>query len=546
MGCLLAPSPAAAQTAQLTPVGSFAAPIFVAAPPGDGRRLHVVERGGTIQVVRDGVRLATPFLDLSTEVDTNGEGGLLSMAFPPDYLRSGYFYVFLTPRDATPGAAPHAPIEVREYRRSAADPDVADPASGRIVLTVTHSANSNHYGGQLQFGPEGLLYVSTGDGGGGGDPAGNAQSVSSRLGKLLRISPRPSGGQGFGVPPDNPFANTGGDDLVWSYGLRNPFRFSFDRATGDLTIGDVGQNRAEEIDFAPASAGGGGGANFGWRACEGPFAYPIVVGGQPCTLAGRTDPVHHYLAEGASCGASITGGVVVRDPDLEHLAGRYVYGDFCKGFMRSIALAVPAASDDRDLGVSVAPFTLAAFGEDACGRVHVVQLSGAVSRLGDGTPGACTATVEYGPPEDSSPATLAPGDPPPASVPPPPPDDGAGAMPAFPPRAPQLRLRASGVQRALRRRAVLVRAGCDRRCSLRAFGRLSLPRNRARKLREARRRSLPAETTTRLRLVLPRPARTALRRALRRGAEPRVRLTVHARGRDGRLALRRRTIRIVG
>lgn len=529
------PSPAAAQTTQLAPVGSFAAPIFVAAPPGDGRRLHVVERGGTIQVVRDGIRLAAPFLDLRTEVDTSGEGGLLSMAFPPDYVRRGYFYVFLTPRDANPGAAPHAPIEVREYRRSAADPDVADPTSGRTVLTVAHSAHANHYGGQLQFGPDGLLYVSTGDGGGAGDPAGNAQDTLSRLGKLLRISPRPSGGEGFGVPPDNPFADAEGDDLVWSYGLRNPFRFSFDRATGDLTIGDVGQNRAEEVDFVPAAAGGGRGVNFGWRACEGPFAYPIVGGGQPCTLAGRTDPVHHYLAEGASCGASITGGVVVRDRDLEQLAGRYVYGDFCKGFMRSIALALPAASDDRDLGVSVAPFSLAAFGEDACGRVYAVQLSGPVSRLEDGTPGACSATVEYGPPEDALPETV-------------PPSSGAGApaTPAFPARAPRLRLSASRAQRALRRGAVLVRAGCDRRCALRAFGRLTSPRMRASKLREARRRLLPAGTTTRLRLRLTSPVRRAIRRSLRRGAQPRVRLTVRARGQDGRLASRRRAIRVVG
>ncbi len=250
-------APVSAEALVLTPVDTFAAPIYAAAPPGDGRRLMVVERGGTVRVVRDGVTLAQPFLDLTTSVDTGGEGGLLSIAFPPDYVQSGLFYVFLTPRDADPGVAPFAPIEVREYRRDPADPDRALAGSARTVLQISHGEFQNHYGGGLQFGPDGFLYISTGDGGGGGDSLDNGQNVSSRLGKLLRIDPRASGTASFTVPATNPFVGVAGDDLVWSYGLRNPFRFSFDRATGDLTIGDVGQGAVEEIDFVRAPRGAG-------------------------------------------------------------------------------------------------------------------------------------------------------------------------------------------------------------------------------------------------------------------------------------------------
>lgn len=378
---------------RLTPVGPFDSPISVTAPKWDGRRLHVVERAGTIRVVRDGATLPEPFLDITADVDVAGEGGLLSMAFPPDYRRRGYFYVFLTPRDATPGVAPHAPIEVREYRRSPTDPDRADPASARTVLTVPHPTFANHYGGQLQFGPDGLLYVSTGDGGGGGDTEGNAQNTASRLGKLLRLDPRPDGSTADGsveyhAPRDNPFARSGGDVLVWSYGLRNPFRFSFDRR--DLTIGDVGQNTVEEVDFAEAGRRGAGrGANFGWNRCEGPLGYPVTQPETPCGFPSIL-PVHSYRQVQDNC-SSITGGLVVRDPGLESLKGRYIYADACRGFVNSLKLATRSASGDASIGLD-APLVVA-FGEDACRRVYVVQLTGPVSRLEDTTPSGCSRTV---------------------------------------------------------------------------------------------------------------------------------------------------------
>lgn len=540
LASLAASSPALAQTpAGLVPVETFSAPIAATAPPGDGRRLHVVERGGVIRVVRDGVKLAQPFLDISAEVDTTGEGGLLSLAFAPDYRLSGYFYVYLTPKDVNPGVPPFAPIEVREYRRSALDPDRADPASGRTVLTIPHPTNANHYGGGLRFGPDGLLYAGTGDGGGGGDPQRNAQNAASRLGKLLRLDPRPDGSAADGsaayrVPADNPFVGTAGDDLIWSLGLRNPFRFSFDRLTGDLTIADVGQNAHEEVDFVPASQRRGRGANFGWNDCEGPAAYPATVPPTPCPLASVL-PVYSYTHVTDNCN-SITGGVVVRDPGLEALLGRYVYGDFCRGFANSLQLALPAAGAPQSLGLNVA--SVADFAEDACGRVHVVQLgTGVVSRLEDSTPSACALTATYPPPTD-----------PPGTGTNPPLPVGPSARPPAAKPLPSLRLSLGGAlrQRALARGEVRVRARCNRDCALRALGRLSLKtRGRPIRLREARRSRLAANRAVTLRLRLTRGGRAALRRALRSRRPVRARVTVRARDSSGRLVTSGRTIRLV-
>jgi glucose/arabinose dehydrogenase len=243
--------PAAAQAqVRLVPVGTFASPMYVPAPPGDAHRVFVVERGGTVRVVRDGVVLPGAFLDLGA-LPVDGERGLLSMAFPPDYATSGLFYVDFT----APGTGA---LTIQERRRDPANPDRADPAFARTLITIPRDQQSNHNGGQLQFGPNGMLHASTGDDGSGGDPAGNGQNLTSnmpavvgavnhdpRLGKLLRLDPA------TGPPATNPFPAPARD--VWAYGLRNPWRFSFDRATGDLVIGDVGQNAFEEIDVARAA-----------------------------------------------------------------------------------------------------------------------------------------------------------------------------------------------------------------------------------------------------------------------------------------------------
>jgi len=362
---------------KLVPVGSFISPVYVASPPGDRRRLFVVEQPGRIRIVKDGVALAAPFLDIRSLVSFGGERGLLGIAFPPDYGTSGRFYVYYTAR------SPSGAITIAEYR-SSSGANAADPATRRAVLSIPHP-RANHNGGQLQFGPDGYLYVGIGDGGGSGDPDGAGQRLETLLGKLLRIDPRAGAGAAYTVPADNPFVGRlGARPEIWSYGLRNPWRFSFDRLTGDLTIGDVGQGAWEEIDFAPAP-GLGRDANYGWGCWEGRHVYAGNAGAPQCTPPrSQTAPVHEYSH---SSGCSITGGYVVRDPTLPVLNGRYVYGDYCRSPLRSVRLEAPNAQDDRGLGLSVAGLT--SFGEDACGRVYAVSGDGPVYRLeARGEPGS--------------------------------------------------------------------------------------------------------------------------------------------------------------
>ena len=374
--------PASAHGLTLEPVGTFAAPIAVVAPPGDASRLFVVERGGTVRLIKDGARLEAPFLTIpSSELSTGGERGLLAMAFAPDYATSGRLYTYSTDAGGD--------IRVDGWQRSA-NPDVASPARA-LVLRIEHSLRENHNGGDLHFGPDGLLYISTGDGGGADDPDGNGQTLirsgtsdeqsTALLGKLLRIAP--AAGGSYAIPLDNPFAGRAdARGEIWAYGLRNPFRFSFDRATGDLLIGDVGQDDAEEVNFAAAPARGRG-ANFGWKCFEGTL--PNDGTAPPCTPPGHVPPVFEYDRAGCQ---SITGGYVVRDPGLPSLLGRYVFGDYCDGVIRSIVPSTGAG--DAPVGLDLADFTLSSFGEDACGRIYVAQLSGAVSRLVDGAASPCT------------------------------------------------------------------------------------------------------------------------------------------------------------
>jgi glucose/arabinose dehydrogenase len=357
------PAAAASRGVRLRRIGSFDAPLFVTSPPGDRARQFVVEQGGRVMVVRDGRKLDTPFLDISGQVTAGGEQGLLSLAFAPDYADSGRFYVYFTD-DA-------GDQRIVEYRRRTADR--ADPGSARLVLRMADS-ESNHNGGLLLFGPDDLLYVGTGDGGGGGDrhgPRGNAQNLGSLLGKILRIDPRAAGGRPYTVPAGNPFrGRPGARSEVYSYGLRNPWRFSFDRRTGDLSIGDVGQNEFEEIDFV--RRGEGRGANFGWRPFEGRARY---TPGE--SAPGHVRPVIVRKHSDGNC--SITGGVVVRDPRPSALRGRYVFGDYCKGRVESARLRAGRARSVRRTSLRVS--SLSSFGEDAQGRVYVTSLDGPVYRI---------------------------------------------------------------------------------------------------------------------------------------------------------------------
>ena len=354
---------------RLVRVGEFVSPVYVAAPPADRRRFFVVEQPGRIMVVRDGVPLSTPFLDIRSLVSFGGERGLLSVAFDPDYASGGRFYVYYTAR------SPSGAITVAEYRASP-NADVANPASRRQVLSIPHP-RGNHNGGQLQFGPDGYLWIGTGDGGGAGDPDGAGQRLDTLLGKLLRIDPRGSGLAPYTIPVDNPFSGQSGRrEEIWAYGLRNPWRFSFDRQTGDLVIGDVGQNAWEEVDFAPAP-GRGRGANYGWGCWEGRHAYSGNDDDPECRPApSQIAPVHEYSH---SRGCSVSGGYVVRDPKLPRLNGRYVYGDYCRNPLWSLRLQAPDAQDDRQLGLDVPGLT--SFGEDSCGRVYAVSADGPVFRL---------------------------------------------------------------------------------------------------------------------------------------------------------------------
>ena len=364
--------PAAATGVRLVDVGRFDDPVHVTSPPGDTRRIFVVEQGGTIRVVRGGKRLSRPFLDLRSRVIAGGEQGLLSMAFAPDYARTRRFYVNYTDRGGTQS--------VVEFQRSRDSRDRA-LTGGRLVLRYD-GEEANHNGGLVLFGPDGLLYIGTGDGGGANDQhgeRGNAQDLGSLLGKLLRIDPRGSAAGPYRVPSSNPFVNrSGARGEIYSYGLRNPWRFSFDRTTGDLTIGDVGQGAIEEIDFARKGAASG--VNYGWRPFEGSRRTPGIDAGEQAP--GHVPPVLELSHDDGNC--SVTGGYVVRDPGLPALRGRYVYGDFCKGQLRSARLSAGSASGDRAVPGVRTVDQLSSFGEDARGRVYVTSLAGPVYRLAAG------------------------------------------------------------------------------------------------------------------------------------------------------------------
>jgi glucose/arabinose dehydrogenase len=357
----------------LEQVDTYQQPVYVTSDPGDASRLFVVELAGRIMLTRDGQ--TTPFLDISSLVHPPlWDRGLLSMAFAPDYELTGHLYVFYAGADGA--------INIDEFTASG---DSADPATRRSVLTIDH-AGLAHYGGQLQFGPDGYLYLSTGDNGWyfgpdpGADPLGSGQDMESLHSKMLRIDPSPSGAQSYTIPSDNPLVGRPGRDEIWSTGLRNPWRFSFDRASGDLVIADVGQDAWEEIEYAPRSAGGGRGDNYGWSCREGPDPYKGCAGD-------FTEPAFAYPHVGPGCSGSIMGGYVVRDRSLPELLGRYLYADYCTGEIRSVSLALPSAYDNRSEGVSISQPT--SFGEDACGRLYLASYDGGVYRLNGFAPEDC-------------------------------------------------------------------------------------------------------------------------------------------------------------
>ncbi len=343
-------------------------PLFLTAPPRDVSRLFIVEKPGRIRILKWGALLPVPFLDISSLVSNGSEQGLLGLAFHPQYADNGRFFVNYTDNAGN--------TVVAEYRLSA-HPDVADSTSARMVLQVAQPY-SNHNGGHLAFGPDGYLYIGLGDGGSAGDPQGNAQNPSTLLGKMLRIDV--DSATPYGVPPTNPFFGSGPPlDEIWALGLRNPWRYSFDRVSGDLYIADVGQNRFEEINFQHASSSGGD--NYGWNIVEGNgHCYPS---GSSCNQTGLTLPIHEY---DHSQGCSVTGGYVYRGCKMPDLRGTYFYGDFCSAFVRSFRVVNGLAVDHQDRtaelessGVSIDQ--IASFGEDARGELYIVDLGGEIFKI---------------------------------------------------------------------------------------------------------------------------------------------------------------------
>ncbi|HWQ37776.1 MAG TPA: PQQ-dependent sugar dehydrogenase [Burkholderiales bacterium] len=353
----------------LQPVASgLGSPVFMTSPPGDRKRLFIVEQAGQIRIfdVTTGTLRATPFLDVAGRIVSGGEQGLLGMAFDPDYANNRRFYVFYTDRSGD--------LVIARYLRHATDANLADPTSAMVLQTVQHPVHANHNGGMLAFGADGCLYAGIGDGGSGGDPNDNAQNPDSKLGKLLRIDPDTGAACANGIA--NPFAGGGGAPEVWSLGLRNPWRFSFDRQTGDLYIGDVGQGAREEVDVATGSNPGRG-VNYGWRLMEGFLCFNPSTDCNPGTL---TLPVLDYPHIEGAC--SITGGYVYRGTAIAGLQGTYFYADFCAGFVRSFRLGNGQAMDQREWPQLSPPGGLiSSFGEDSAGELYLMSLSGGLWKI---------------------------------------------------------------------------------------------------------------------------------------------------------------------
>ncbi len=337
----------------------FQSPVF-ATNAGDGSgRLFVIEQKGEIRIIQNGTVLDKSFLDIISEVGSQGnEQGLLGLAFHPNYAQNGTFYVNYTD---TTGDTVIARFQV------SADPNVADPDSEKVLLQV-HQPYANHNGGYLEFGPDGYLYFGLGDGGSGGDPSGNGQSLNTYLGKILRIDV--DSGDPYGIPADNPFANGSGKPEIWAYGLRNPWRFTFDRATQDLYIADVGQDQWEEVDFLPS--GTPGGSDLGWNYFEGTHVYQ----GTPPDGALFVTPVAEY-SHGGRC--SITGGYVYRGNAIPAWQGVYLYGDFCSGEIFGLVQHADGQWENQLLFDT--NFQITSFGLDETGEIYVVNRSGSIFQL---------------------------------------------------------------------------------------------------------------------------------------------------------------------
>lgn len=338
-------------------VTGLSSPVFLTQPLNDGR-IFVVEQAGTIRVIRNGVLQATPFLNITTKVASGGERGLLSVAFHPQYATNHFFYVYYTAQAS--GAIATGDIVVERYTTMTTNPEIADPTTARLIITTAHTLQSNHNGGLVSFGLDGMLYAGFGDGGGGGDPYQTGQDQNALLGSLLRLD---VSGNPYTIPPSNPFvgqANKRGE--IWAKGLRNPWRYAFDATTSLLYIADVGQDLHEEVDVVPTTQAG---ANYGWSIMEGATCYNAAT----CTKTGLTLPLIDYTHTNGAC--SITGGYVYRGSAIPGIRGHYFYSDYCAGFLRSFRYENGAAMDEKDWGLTMG--NVPSFGVDFAGELYVIS-----------------------------------------------------------------------------------------------------------------------------------------------------------------------------
>jgi hypothetical protein len=356
---------AAALTLALREVASLPGAVFATAPEGDAR-LFIVERSGRIRIMQGGAVLPTPFLDISNRVSSQGEGGLLSIAFHPQYASNGLLFLYYVDKDNN---------IVIERHQASANANLAESGAALEIIRIAHPNFSNHFGGTVAFGPDGFLYLATGDGGGGGDPARNAQNPNSLLGKILRLDvSAASAVRPYAIPATNPWSGdaSGRRPEVWALGLRNPWRYAFDGA--NLYIADVGQDRREEVNIVGL---GQGGLNYGWNTMEGTQCY----GSATCSQAGLTLPMLEYDhgANGVN-GCSITGGYVYRGKDIAELTGQYFYSDYCSGFLKSFTFAGGAVSAKTDWAIPDVGNVLS-FGRDGAGELLIINGAGKVYRI---------------------------------------------------------------------------------------------------------------------------------------------------------------------
>ena len=357
-------------TVRLVKVADVASPVLATSPRDGTNRLFIVSKAGRIRIVKNGTLLSTSFLNLSSQVSKGSEQGLLGLAFHPGFKTNRKLYVNYTNTSGD--------TVIREYRASSSNPDVVAAGSGRTILRIAQPY-SNHNGGMLAFGRDGYLYIGTGDGGSSGDPGNRAQDKGSLLGKMLRINVNGSTSKrNYLIPSSNPYVGKAGRDEIWQRGLRNPWRFSFDRSTGSLWIGDVGQGRYEEVDRAVRTSSGPGKAvNWGWRVMEGRRCYRPSTG---CNTSGKKLPLVQYShASNGRC--AVTGGTVYRGSAIPALRGWYVYGDYCSGEVWAVSAGASSpASPVRLLGAGSGRM-VSGFGEDDAGELYVCDLNGSVYRI---------------------------------------------------------------------------------------------------------------------------------------------------------------------